>query len=126
MKTKTRSIGSEDRLDTVLRSSLEPDPATVETLIRGALAASETPPAPVLTWRLATAALVVILAASPLFFFHPTDTSEVTLTPPDTYATAESKPTTLLISNESGLVTVTTPAGTKMVMLNSVSTGDIS
>jgi len=126
MNAKARSARSEDQLDSALRSSLEPDPATAEALVRRALAADDTPSARTVAWRLAAAASVVALAVSTPLFLPRENTSELDTAPPNSYTAAESKPARLSISNESGLVTVTTPAGSKMVMLNPVSTGDIS
>ncbi len=120
---------SEDRMQTVdaeafdaeLRRTLEPNPAVVERLVHSALDGER--PARNATWRLAAmtapaaaaVALVALIAAAliPSLTFVPSDAES---------APAPMAPTTLRISNEDGAVTVTTPAGSKMIILP----GDLS
>ncbi len=112
-----------DALDAALRAALEPDAATVDRLVRRALA--EPAPRPVLRrWRWAAAALTLLATAVLLIprlerpYRAPAATSRTAVAPPA--ATAEAittAPAALRISNEHGPVTVTTPAGSKLVFL---------
>ncbi len=121
--------GDASGIDAALRRALEPEAATVDRLVRGALAERESPvpfrrpafrrPAS-RHWRLAAvAAVVAVLAVLALPILLPTVPEE----PPAPNFAARSPadgadtPTPLRISNEHGPVTVTTPAGSKMVFL---------
>lgn len=106
---------AEQRVDAALRRALEPDRATVQRVLRGALA--ETPPeaVPVRPWRLAVAAAALLaLAAVSLTLFDSRDPDRPPVAPP---ATAAARPAALKIANPNGMVTVTTQAGSQLVLL---------
>ena len=104
-------------LDAALRRRLEPDAATVSRVVRNALAAAEPETHRARPWRRATGwatagafALLAALAVPVLIPDAPVD-------PPVEPVPAPPQPSLLSISNESGVVTVTTPTGSKMIVL---------
>ncbi len=115
----TRRRSESSGLDAALRRALDPDPATVDRLVRQALAAPETRPPAFRHWRLAAAAAAVaMLAILALPVLLPTIPVTTDRPPPAPDAgTPISEPALLRISNEHGPVTVTTPAGSKIVFL---------
>ncbi len=92
-----------------LRRSLEPHPAVVDRLVRTALERTS-PPAPKRwpVWGLAGAAAVALAILAVVLI--------PTLQPTPLVVDLE-EPAVLRISNEDGAVTVTTPAGSKMIIL---------
>ena len=113
---------ADDPLDATLRATLEPDAATVDRLVRGALA--EPGPRPGLQpWRWAAAAAVLLaamvwLVARPETPGNAPAPPEVAAVPPAAETEAPvAMPAALRISNEHGPVTVTAPAGSKLVFL---------
>ena len=113
MEPFERDEPSELDLDKRLRERLEPNPFTVERLVRNALDGRPSPVRSVWWPRLAVGAALLVLVV--LFF----PTAE--LGPPpggETRSSAPQRPTRLSISNEDGLVTVTSPAGSKMIILS--------
>ncbi len=105
---------AETRVDVDLRQTLDPDQATVRRVVRQALEQTSPAPAGARPWRLAAVAAALVLAAISLSLLVPKDPRPPGPSPSET-ATAE--PAALQISNRGGLVTVTTPAGSKMVLL---------
>lgn len=113
---------ADERIDARLRSSLSPEPATVERLTRTALA--ETAPRSRLpaAWRLAAAGLVAALTIA-VAWLRPATPPRSIVSP----APPAPEPVAVVISNASGLLTVTTAAGSKMVVLPKVAQpGDAS
>lgn len=108
-------------VDRTLRRLLEADAAAVERLIRTALSAgggdavgtASRRPALRLWWRWAPASVALACLALAAVWWIPA--SKVLETLPETAATPPSD--VLRISNEDGVVTVTTPAGAKMIIL---------
>ncbi len=112
---------SGQRVDAVLRDALEPDRATVDRLVAGALEAGEDRPASrprgrwaTRRWQLAAAAVVVVLIAAALPTLAPWPWAPAA---PQEASAPPVPDRTLRISNDDGPVTVTTPAGSKLVFL---------
>ena len=126
-ETETPEIDATE-LDAVLRDALEPEANTIDRLMREALNAQPRR-APRRHWQVAAAVAFLVLAVIGLDRLR---TASVTAPEPrpaplavsDAEAAGEppaSKAAALRISNEDGLVTITTPAGSKMVFLPLVS-----
>ena len=115
------------RIDALLRGALEPDPATTDRLVASALDQHRRRPPTSRGWRLVTrrwqlaaaAAVAVLVAVTlPNLDFGPPaapPTPREASAPPG--ASGSRAPAALRISNEDGPVTVTTPAGSKLVFL---------
>ncbi len=111
----------EKRIDALLRGALEPDRATVDRLVAGALEAGEGRPAwppggrlATRRWQLVAAAAVVVLIAAVLPTLAPWPWAPAA---PQEASAPPVPDRTLRISNDDGPVTVTTPAGSKLVFL---------
>lgn len=102
--------------DAALRSTLAPDAATVDRLVREALAERPAPRLSWGAWRLTAAAAVLILAAISFRLLAP-DPPPVTPGPRAGGATSSTEPVAVSIHNEGGFVTVVTAAGSKMILL---------
>ncbi|MEM7355004.1 MAG: hypothetical protein AAF657_29615 [Acidobacteriota bacterium] len=112
------------RVDTLLRTALDPEPAVAKRLAKRALNTPAAVPArwtAPTRWQLTTAFSAAAVIA--LLWLAPRDQTvpPTPAPPPATEAVA------LVISNPNGLVTVTTTAGAKMVLLpDSEEPGDAS
>jgi hypothetical protein len=97
-------MNDDGRLDELLREALEPDPHTVRRVVRAAL---EPAPrrAPRLVWAAAAAGFIVAVG---LIALSPWGRHE----PP---APAPPQPEAIVISNQDGVLTVTTPSGCEWV-----------
>lgn len=102
-------LKSDPEIDARLRRLLEPHPVTVDRLVRQALRSGEVRPRTRWWPRLAVAAAVVIVAVLLIPFGNDVPPAGDGPQPPAAR---------LVISNESGYVTVTTAAGSKMIILN--------
>lgn len=101
------STDSRPDLDRELRRALEPGAATVERIVRNALA----PPPPRRRWPvwvLATAAVLALAVLIPAIRRTP---------PPEHGPEPPSKSATLSITNDDGFLTITSPDGTTTIML---------
>ena len=109
MHEEPTQLSTEDaRLDEELRRALEPHPAAVARVVHGALRGPATPRRQ--SWRLAVVGAFLLLMALtiPRLLVEPP--------PVDTAPTPAKRQ--LRISNEDGLVTVTTPTGSALVILS--------
>lgn len=103
---------SAERIDEALCEALEPHPAAVQRLLRNTLETGPSPRRPKLGRWLAGGASLAVAAALVSAIL----TSGA---PSPTPGTPEATATSVLrISNENGSVTVTTPAGSKMIILS--------
>ncbi len=113
MTTKERDEQGVEILDARLRELLEPHPVTVARVVRGALRAADAEEKRRWWPRLAMATALLILAVCLIPLVH--------VPPPggdDPEPPAPAEPVRLLISNESGPVTITTSAGAKMIIFS--------
>ena len=104
---KGEASGATARLDEGLRRALEPHPAVVARVVRGALEGSD--PAPRRRWLLAAAGAFLLLLASAI--------PRIPNEPPPVENSPLIAQQRLRISNEGGVVKVTTPAGSALVIL---------
>ncbi len=102
---------NDQAIDRALRQALEPDVATVDRVIHAARSAA--PSSSRRPWRLATAWAAAVGAVS-LVWWASVEIPGNRISSPGLQPESSA---VLRISNEDGLVTVTTPVGSKMIIL---------
>jgi len=110
MATAERDEHRVDRLDARLRELLEPHRLTVERVVQGALRAADAERQRRGWPRLAVASALVIVAVCLIPLVH-------VLSPGGDDPEPPAAPVRLSITNQTGPVTITTPAGATMIIL---------